>query len=75
MSRKFEEIKRTGPGVDNKEHEFQQKIIADGPLGDDEKHVTIFYYADAVEALKIPIPWDELEEWQRASWRIEYRNQ
>lgn len=45
------------------------------PKGDDEEAVIAFR---AVELRAVPqetvVPWDALDEWQRESWRREYRD-
>lgn len=44
-------------------------ILPPEPLGDDEEEVKKLFYSE-----KPLLKWDELQEWQRESWRREYRD-
>lgn len=56
---------------------FQEWLIEKGTIQDDEQKVREFYLKEMLELdpdAKNFTPWDELEEWMRASWRLEFRD-
>lgn len=46
-------------------------IVKPEPAGDDEEFAKALYDAYVGST---GIPWDELDEWKRESWRLEYRD-